>query len=135
LVPAASRSIWIGGRPDDPQSRAADYDNHQNIYPLVQLGDRAGDADAYNNTNDRRNQPDRPDLGKPFGGIDQTVLSGSSRNRNHRLTGTFLDGRTTPVSDPTVDKDVIFASTAADANGRMRPSPQSVPARSGAPTG
>ena len=106
----------------------ADYDKfYQNIYPssfspttgLVTL-------DAYNNTNNRQNLFSQTDLiwESRLGGIDQTVLFGfelgRQESRNHRLTGTFLNGKTIPASDPTADKDVTFASTPNDADNRTR---------------
>ncbi|NUT00693.1 MAG: TonB-dependent siderophore receptor [Sphingomonas sp.] len=106
----------------------ADYDKfYQNIYPssfnattgLVTLG-------AYNNRNDRQNLFSQTDLvwENRLGGIEQTLLFGFEVGRqksvNHRMTGTFLNGTTTPVTDPTVDKNVRFASSASDANNRTR---------------
>lgn len=110
------------------RTQFADYDKfYQNIYPssfdsgtgLVTLG-------AYNNRNDRQNLFSQTDLvwENRLGGIDQTLLLGfelgRQKSRNHRMTGSFLDGATTPVSDPTVDKDVSFASSPSDANNRTR---------------
>ena len=106
----------------------ADYDKfYQNIYPssfspatgLVTL-------DAYNNTNNRQNLFSQTDLvwESRLGGVDQTVLIGfelgRQKSRNHRLTGTFLNGKTVLASDPTADKDVVFTSTPADADNRTR---------------
>jgi catecholate siderophore receptor len=105
-----------------------DYDKfYQNIYPtgfnptteLVSLG-------AYNNRNDRRNLFSQTDLiwETRLVGIDQTLLFGfevgRERSRNFRQTGTILGGNTTPITDPTVDVDVIFAPSASDANNRTR---------------
>ena len=106
----------------------ADYDKfYQNIYPsalntttgIVTLG-------AYNSRNDRQNLFSQTDLvwENRLGGIDQTLLFGFELGRqksvNHRMTGTFLNGTTTPLTDPTVDKNVSFASSASDANNRTR---------------
>jgi len=106
----------------------ADYDKfYQNIYPssfssatgLVTLG-------AYNNRNDRQNLFSQTDLvwENRLGGIDQTLLFGfefgRQKSRNLRMSGTFLNGNTTPISDATVDKDVSFASSASDANNRTQ---------------
>ena len=106
----------------------ADYDKfYQNIYPsafnattgIVTLG-------AYNSQNDRQNLFSQTDLvwENRLGGIDQTMLFGFEVGRqksvNHRMTGSFLNGATTPLTDPTVDKNVSFASSASDANNRTR---------------
>ncbi len=105
-----------------------DYDKfYQNIYPtgfdpsteLVSLG-------AYNNRNDRRNLFSQTDLiwETRLAGVDQTLLFGfevgRERSRNFRQTGTIADGNTTPITDPTVDVDVIFAPLASDANNRVK---------------
>lgn len=106
----------------------ADYDKfYQNIYPSsfssatgqVTLG-------AYNSRNDRQNLFSQTDLvwENRLAGIDQTLLLGfeigRQRSRNHRMTGTFLDGNTVPVGDPTADKEVTFASSGSDANNQAR---------------
>jgi catecholate siderophore receptor len=105
-----------------------DYDKfYQNVFPsalnpatgVVTLG-------AYNSRNDRRNLFSQSDLvwENDLAGIDQTLLFGfelgRQRSRNHRMSGTFLDGNTVPLSDPTADKQVTFASSASDANNRTR---------------
>ena len=36
------------------------------------------------------------------------------------MTGSFVGGNTTPISDPTVDRDVIFAPTPSDADNRVK---------------
>src|SRR6185503_17492066 len=81
---------------------------------------------AYNHRNDRRNLFSQPDLvweGR-LAGIDQTLLFGvevgREKSRNFRQTGTIVGGSTTPITDPTVDRDVIFAPTATDANNRVK---------------
>ena len=100
---------------------------YQNVYPsgfkaatgLVTLG-------AYNNRNDRTNLFSQNDLvwNNRLAGIDQTLLAGfevgRQKSRNFRETGSFPNGNTTPISDPTVDADVIFAPDADDANNRVR---------------
>ena len=98
---------------------------YQNIYPssfngtTVTLG-------AYNSRNDRTNLFSQTDLiwENRLGGIDQTLLFGfelgRQKSRNHRMSGTFLDGSTTPISEVTADKDVTFASSGSDANNRTR---------------
>lgn len=106
----------------------ADYDKfYQNIYPssfssatgLVTLG-------AYNNRNNRQNLFSQTDLvwENRLGGIDQTLLFGfefgRQKSRNQRMSGTFLNGNTTPISDASVDKNVSFTSSASDANNRTR---------------
>ena len=104
------------------------YDKfYQNIYAtgfkaatgLVSLG-------AYNNRNDRTNLFSQTDLvwENRLGGIDQTLLLGfelgREKSRNFRNTGAFPGGNTTPISDPTVDADVVFAPDDDDANNRVR---------------
>ena len=100
---------------------------YQNVYPtrftaatgLVTLG-------AYNNRNDRTNLFSQNDLvwNNRLGGIDQTLLAGfelgRQKSRNFRETGSFPNGNTTPIGDPTVDADVIFAPDDDDANNRVR---------------
>jgi catecholate siderophore receptor len=100
---------------------------YQNVYPrgfsastgLVTLG-------AYNNATDRTNLFSQTDLvwDNQLAGIDQTLLLGfeigRERSRNERQTGSFPDGDTTPISDPTVDANVIFAPDADDSNNRVK---------------
>jgi catecholate siderophore receptor len=80
---------------------------------------------GYNNRNDRTNLFSQTDLvwDKRLGGIDQTLLFGfeigREKSRNVRNTAQFLDGNTTPVSDPTVDADVIFTPAPSDSNNRV----------------
>jgi catecholate siderophore receptor len=107
-----------------------DYDKfYQNIYPtrfdagtgLVTLG-------AYNNATTRRNLFSQTDLvwENRLAGVDQTLLLGfelgREKSRNRRNTGSFPDGNTTPISDPTVDANVIFAPDADDSNNRVKAS-------------
>jgi catecholate siderophore receptor len=104
-----------------------DYDKlYQNIYGngfnastgLVALA-------AYNNRNDRKNLFSQTDLiwENRLAGIDQTLLFGfevgREKSRNFRNTGSFPDGNLVPVSDPTVDANVIFAPIASDVNNRV----------------
>ena len=100
--------------------------SYQNIYPnsfnpasgLVVLA-------AYNNRNDRTNLFSQTDLvwENRIGGVDQTLLFGfelgREKSRNKRLTGTFPSGGLVPISDPTVDADVVFAPSATDADNRV----------------
>jgi catecholate siderophore receptor len=57
-------------------------------------------------------------------GIDQTLLLGfevgREKSRNRRMTARFLSGGTVPVTDPTVDADVVFAPSASDADNRVK---------------
>jgi len=99
---------------------------YQNIYPtgfnagsgLVSLG-------AYNNRNDRRSLFSQTDLvlENRLAGIDQTLLFGfelgREKSRNQRLTGTIVGGNTAPISDPTIDADVIWAAVPSDADNRV----------------
>jgi catecholate siderophore receptor len=80
---------------------------------------------GYNNLNNRRNLFSQTDLvwQNRLGGIDQTLLLGfeigRERSRNKRNTGSFLSGGTVPISDPTVDSDVVFAPSPTDADNRV----------------
>jgi catecholate siderophore receptor len=80
---------------------------------------------GYNNRNDRTNLFSQTDLvwDNRLAGIDQTLLFGfevgREKSRNRRNTASFLSGNTTPISDPTVDADVIFAPAPSDANNRV----------------
>ena len=81
---------------------------------------------GYNNRNDRTNLFSQTDLvwDNHLAGIDQTVLFGfelgREKSRNKRKTAKFLNGNTTPITDPTVDADVIFAPLASDADNRAK---------------
>jgi catecholate siderophore receptor len=86
---------------------------------------------AYNNRNDRRNLFSQTDIvwESRLGGVEQTLLFGfevgRERSRNKRLTGTvsgaeIIDGNAVPLTDPTVDVDVIFAPLASDADNRVK---------------
>ena len=100
---------------------------YQNVYSrgfsaatgLVTLG-------AYNNATDRTNLFSQTDLvwENRLAGIDQTLLLGfelgREKSRNTRNTGSFPDGDTTPITDPTVDANVIFAPDADDSNNRVK---------------
>jgi catecholate siderophore receptor len=102
---------------------------YQNVYPtgfkastgLVTLG-------AYNNATDRTNLFSQNDLvwDSHLGGLDQTLLLGfevgREKSRNKRNTGTFVGGNTTPISDPTVDRNVVFAPDEDDADNRVKAS-------------
>jgi len=105
-----------------------DYDKfYQNIYPtrfdrgtgLVTLG-------AYNNATTRQNLSSQTDLiwENRLAGIDQTLLLGfelgHAKSRNRRNTGSFPNGATTPISDPTVHANVIFAPDSDDTNNRVK---------------
>ena len=111
-----------------------DYDKfYQNVYPNSavlpadaenpQAGVRLG---AYNSRNDRRNLLSQTDLiwENRFGGVDQTLLVGFELgwqvSRNARASGTIVGNSRVPLSDPTVDVDVLFAPSASDANNRAR---------------
>jgi catecholate siderophore receptor len=105
-----------------------DYDKfYQNIYPtrfdrgtgLVTLG-------AYNNATKRTNLFSQTDLiwNRRLAGVDQTLLFGfeigRQKSRNRRETGSFEDGNTAPITDPTVNADVIFAPDSDDTNNRVK---------------
>jgi len=100
---------------------------YQNIFPnsfspatgLVALA-------GYNNRNDRTNLFSQTDLvwENRLAGIDQTLLLGfevgHEKSLNKRLTANLLSGRSVPVTDPTVNADVIFAPLASDADNRVK---------------
>ncbi len=107
---------------------AGDYDKfYQNIYPS-NLDEATSEVvlGAYNSRNDRTNLFTQTDLiwENRLAGIDQTLLLGfelgRQKSRNLRKTGTIAGGSRVPLSDPTVDVDVDFASTASDADNRTR---------------
>jgi catecholate siderophore receptor len=86
---------------------------------------------AYNNRNDRQNLFSQTDLvwENRLGEIDQTLLFGfevgRQKSRNQRMTGTvsgagIIDVNAVPLSDPTVDVNVVFAPIATDANNRTK---------------
>src|SRR4051794_13891159 len=102
---------------------------YQNVYssgfnPATGLVSLAG----YNNRNDRRNLFSQTDLvwENRLGGVNQTLLLGfevgRQNSRNTRNTARFLEGNTTPINNPTVDVDVIFAPASSDANNRVNAS-------------
>jgi catecholate siderophore receptor len=104
-----------------------DYEKfYQNIYPnsFSRATERVTLA-GYNNRNDRRNLFSQTDLvwENRLAGIDQTLLFGfefgREQSRNKRLTASFVGSSTVPVSDPTVDANVIFAPVASDADNRI----------------
>jgi catecholate siderophore receptor len=80
---------------------------------------------AYNNLNNRRNRFSQTDLvwNNRLAGTDQTLLIGfevgREKSRNKHLTGSFPNGSTAPISDPTVAAEVIYAPIASDANNRV----------------
>jgi catecholate siderophore receptor len=105
-----------------------DYDKfYQNIYPS-NLDEATSEVvlGAYNSSNDRTNLFSQTDLiwENRLGGIDQTILFGfelgRQKSRNLRQSGTIAGGNRVPLSDPTVDVDVVFAPTASDADNRTR---------------
>ena len=110
------------------RTMVGDYDKfYQNIYPS-NLDEATSQVvlDSYNSTNNRRNLISQTDLvweGR-LGGIDQTLLAGievgRQTSRNKRLNGTIIGGNRVPLSDPTVDVAVIFATAASAADNRTR---------------
>jgi catecholate siderophore receptor len=115
----------------------ADYDKfYQNIYPSTAVLPADGALPqgprlaAYNSRNDRTNLISQTDLiyeGR-LAGFDQTLLAGFELgrqwSRNHRISGTLmgLPGSRAPLSDPTVEVDVVYTPLASDANNRARAS-------------
>jgi catecholate siderophore receptor len=80
---------------------------------------------GYNNLNNRKNLFSQTDLvwQSRLAGIDQTLLLGfefgRERSRNRRNTAHFLNAGSVPISDPTIDADVLFAPSATDADNRV----------------
>ncbi|MES2120377.1 MAG: TonB-dependent siderophore receptor [Pseudomonadota bacterium] len=99
---------------------------YENVYPsaynagtgLVSLG-------AYSLATERQNLFSQNDLiwkGR-LAGIDQTLLVGfeigRQASRNLRMTGSFIGSNKVPVSDPTIDANLVFAPAASDADNRV----------------
>ena len=80
---------------------------------------------GYNNLNNRKNLFSQTDLvwQNRLAGIDQTLLIGfefgRERSRNRRSTARILSAGSVPISDPTVEADVLFAPSATDADNRV----------------
>ncbi|WP_240309536.1 MULTISPECIES: TonB-dependent receptor [Sphingomonas] len=111
------------------RTQFADYDKfYQNIFAASAVNAATGAVSlgAYNNRNDRRNLISQTDLvwTGTVAGIDQTLLIGvelsGQRSRNLRMTG--LNPGSVNVSAPTVDRTLVFATSASDANNRTRAS-------------
>jgi len=104
-----------------------DYDKfYQNIYPTRLDGEEVV-LGAYNSRNDRTNLFSQTDViwRNRLGGIDQTILFGfefgRQSSRNLRQSGSFAGGdNKVPLSDPTVDSDLVYAPSGSDANNRTR---------------
>ena len=100
-----------------------DYDKfYQNVYPNspVLPADAANPEPgvrlaAYSLQTDRNNLINQTDViwENRLGGIDQTLLFGvelgRQKSRNRRINGTIVGGARVPLSDPTVDRDVLFS--------------------------
>ena len=111
-----------------------DYDKfYQNIYPnsSVLPADSSNPEPgvrlaAYNLRNDRNNLISQTNLiwENRLGGIDQTLLFGielgRQQSRNRRVNGTIVVGGRVPLSDPTVDVDVVYAPIPSGDNNRTR---------------
>jgi catecholate siderophore receptor len=112
-----------------------DYDKfYQNVFP----GGAVSSADtvslsAYNDTTTRKNLFSQTDLiwETRLGGIDQTLLAGfevgRQKSRQRRRNGFFLASDSAslvvPISDPTVEEEVVFLPF--NTTGGCRPSNQS----------
>ena len=104
-----------------------DYEKfYQNIFPNSFDASTGRVALAgYNNRNNRRNLFSQTDLiwETRLAGIDQTLLFGfeigREKSRNKRLTATLISPSTVPVTDPTVDANVIFSALTSDADNRV----------------
>ncbi len=111
------------------RTAVGDYDKfYQNIYP-ANLDEATGAVTlaAYNSRNDRRNLISQTDFvwENRLAGVEQTILVGfelgRQKSRNFRQSGRFAGGdNSVPLSDPTVDAGVIYASAPSDANNRSR---------------
>ncbi|HKP33517.1 MAG TPA: TonB-dependent siderophore receptor [Sphingomicrobium sp.] len=105
-----------------------DYDKfYQNIFPAsFNPATQRVTLSGYNNRNDRKTLFSQTDLvwENRLAGIDQTLLLGfelgREKSRNRRTTASFVGSNSVPVSDPTVDANVIFAPSATDSNNRVK---------------
>lgn len=81
---------------------------------------------AYNNLNNRKTLFSQANLvwDNRVGNVEQTWLFGfelgRESSRNKHLTGKFPDGNTAPISDPTVEREVIYAPLPSDADNRVK---------------
>ena len=127
LASVAVEHQFGGGLTLKNRTQFGDYGKfYQNIFPAsFNAGTGLVALSGYNNRNDRRSLFSQTDLvwETRLGGIDQTLLFGfevgGERSRNRRMTAMFLGSNLVPVSDPTVDADVVFATSATDANNRV----------------
>jgi len=127
LASVAVEHQFGGGLTLKNRTQFGDYGKfYQNIFPAsFNAGTELVALSGYNNRNDRRSLFSQTDLvwETRLGGIDQTMLFGfelgGERSRNRRMTAMFLGSNLVPVSDPTVDADVVFATSATDANNRV----------------
>ena len=105
-----------------------DYDKfYQNIFPAsFNPATQRVTLSGYNNRNDRKTLFSQTDLvwENRLAGIDQTLLLGfelgREKSRNRRTTASFVGSNSVPVSNPTVDANVIFAPSATDSNNRVK---------------
>jgi catecholate siderophore receptor len=128
LVSAAAEHRLTEGLTLKHRTQYGVYDKfYQNIYP-TNLDETTGEVvlGAYNSRNDRSNLISQTDLvwEARLGGIEQTLLAGvelsRQSSRNHRKSGSFVGSNRVPLSDPTTDSTVVFASTASDSNNRTK---------------
>jgi catecholate siderophore receptor len=130
LATIALEHDFAGGLKLRSRTLLGDYRKfYQNVYAtgfnastgLVSLA-------GYNNLNNRTNLISQTDLvwEKRLAGIDQTLLLGFElglqHSRNRHLTATILSPKTTPISNPTLEADVIFAAAPGDADNQVRAS-------------
>ncbi|HYX45329.1 MAG TPA: TonB-dependent siderophore receptor [Sphingomicrobium sp.] len=99
---------------------------YQNVYGSgLNAANGLVSLSGYNNLNNRTNLFSQTDLvwDNHLAGIDQTLLLGvevgKERSRNEHLTA-ILSQTTTPISDPTVEVDAIFAPAPADSDNRVK---------------
>jgi catecholate siderophore receptor len=127
LATAAVEHDFGGGLKLRNRTMFGDYRKfYQNVYGSgFNAGTDLVSLAGYNNLNNRTNLFSQTDLvwDNRLAGIDQTLLMGfevgRERSRNKRLTA-ILSQTTTPITDPTVDVDAIFAPAASDANNRVK---------------
>ncbi|MFL6754402.1 MAG: TonB-dependent receptor [Sphingomicrobium sp.] len=108
------------------RTMVGDYNKfYQNIFANSSAASGIVVLGAYNNRNDRRNLFSQTDLvwENKLAGIDQTLLVGfefgQEKSRNKRLTGRFVGQNFVPLSEPTLNANVVFEPAASDADNRV----------------
>ncbi|MFL6787021.1 MAG: TonB-dependent receptor [Sphingomicrobium sp.] len=108
------------------RTMVGDYNKfYQNIFANSSAASGIVVLGAYNNRNDRRNLFSQTDLvwENKLAGIDQTLLVGfefgQEKSRNKRQTGRFVGQNFVPLSEPTLNANVVFEPAASDADNRV----------------